>query len=252
MEEAPAWSPDGSRIAFVSNRDGDVEIYVMKADGSDQIRLTDSPDFDGDPAWSPDGERIAFTSLRDGNGEIYVMNADGTNPVRLTNNEAHDWGPAWSPDGSRIAFVSERDGDAEVYVMNADGTEQTNLTNFPARIDDEKHPDLAANEKDPAWSPDGKHIAFTSDRHSFTNDEGLDTLNTEIYVMNADGTNQTRLTHHMSWDEFPTWSPDGKHIVFIASVDVADWEVFRMDADGSNPANLTNNPANDVVPDWSP
>ena len=251
IEESPAWSPDGSRIAFISDRDGDVEIYAMDVDGSGQVRLTDSPGFDGDPTWSPDGEHIAFSSLRDGNSEIYVMNADGTNPVRLTNNKAHDWRATWSPDGTQIAFVSERDGDAEIYVMNADGTGQTNLTNFAFKVD-ESYPDRTSNERDPAWSPDGQRIAFTSDRDSFVDDQGSETLNTEIYVMNVNGADQTRLTRHVAWDESPTWSPDSEYIAFITSVDAGGWEVYRMNADGSNLANLTINPADDVSPAWSP
>jgi TolB protein len=215
------------------------------------VRLTNSLGFDGDPAWSPDGERIAFSSLRDGNSEIYVMNADGTNPVRLTKDEAHDWGATWSPDGTQIAFVSERDGDAEIYAMNADGTNQINLTNFAFKID-ENYTDRASNERDPAWSPDGQYIAFTSDRDSFVDDQGIETLNTEIYVMDANGANQTRLTRHIAWDESPAWSPDGEHIVFITSIDAAGWEVYRMKADGANLTNLTINPADDIAPAWSP
>src|SRR5437867_5576550 len=104
----PTWSPDGSRIAFVSERDGNAEIYVMNAaDGSNPVRLTTdvgTPAFDGDPAWSPDGSKIAFWSRRDGNGEIYVMNPDGLNVTRLTTNAVDDLQPAWSPDGSRLVF----------------------------------------------------------------------------------------------------------------------------------------------------
>ena len=124
---APSWSPDGSRIAFLSVRDGDEEIYVINADGSNPRRLTNSPGSDQFPAWSPDGTRIAFSSDRDGSPslegrDIYVMNAaDGLGLVRLTDDPAYDTGPAWSPDGSRIAFTSGRDGSG-LFVMNADGS----------------------------------------------------------------------------------------------------------------------------------
>ena len=165
----PAWSPDGTRIAFTSDRDGGIdnfEIYVMDADGGDQTRITNNDAWDGIPAWSPDGTRIAFTSDRDGNLEIYVMDADGSNQTRITNNDALDWDPAWSPDGTRIAFTSERDGNDEtfndeVYVMDADGSNQTRITNNDAL------------DWDPAWSPDGTRIAFTSERDG----------NYEIYVI---------------------------------------------------------------------
>ena len=116
----PAWSPDGTQIAFESNRDGDYEIYVMAADGSQPTRLTRNSARDRSPAWSPDGTQIAFESDRDGNGEIYVMAADGSQPTRLTRNSASDGLPAWSPDGTQIAFHSYRDGNQEIYVMAAE------------------------------------------------------------------------------------------------------------------------------------
>ncbi len=124
----PSWSPDGTRIAFQSDRDGVGEIFTMSSDGSDPINVTNNPNLDGWASWSPDGERIAFVSDRDGNYEIYVMNADGTGQVRLTNNTDWDAGPTWSPDGTRIAFESHRDGEYRIYVMDADGTDQTMLT----------------------------------------------------------------------------------------------------------------------------
>ena len=129
----PLWSPDGSKIAFTSDRDGPGEIFVMNANGSGQINLTNDPGAaDGWPAWSPDGSKIAFQSFRDGNGEIYVMNADGTGLSRLTANAVFDAGPSWSPDGTKIAFESERDGNLEIYVMNADGSDQRRLTDHTA------------------------------------------------------------------------------------------------------------------------
>ena len=128
-DDEPAFSPDGSQIAFYSDRDGNFEIYVMNADGTNQTRLTNNAANDFSPAFSPDGNKIAFYSDRDGNAEIYVMNADGTGQARLTNNAAVDFFPAFSPGGSQIAFSSVRDNNFEVYVMNADGTNQTNLTN---------------------------------------------------------------------------------------------------------------------------
>jgi len=121
-----------NRIAFVSERDGNAEIYAIEPDGSGLTRLTHHPAFDGDPAWSPDGQRIAFRSQRDGNNEIYVMNADGTGVRRLTFHPADDLRPAWSPDGQQIAFVSNRDGDSGVYVMDADGSDVRRLADSPA------------------------------------------------------------------------------------------------------------------------
>jgi Tol biopolymer transport system component len=217
------------RIAFLSGRDGNGEIYVMNADGSDQTRLTDNPANDFFPAWSPDGTRIAFESARDGNREIYVMNADGSGQANLTGSPADDIDPAWSPDGTRIAFNSNRDGNGEIYVMNADGSSQTRLTDNPA------------DDLEPAWSPDGTRIAFQSGRGG----------NFEIYVMNADGSNQTRLTDNPADDGGPAWSPDGTRIAF-ESVRDGNHETYVMNADGSSQANLTNNPAEDGGPAWSP
>ena len=127
-----------SKIAFDSDRDGNREIYVMDADGSNPVRLTSNATSDRRPAWSPDGSKIAFMSDRDGNLEIYVMDADGSNQVRLTNYAMIDSAPSWSPDGSKIAFYQSREeGNFEIYVMDADGSNQVRLTNSRSR---DRHP----------------------------------------------------------------------------------------------------------------
>ena len=177
--------PISGRIAFESRRDGNGEIYVMSADGSGQINLTNDHGTDFSPSWSPDGASIAFVSLRGSNADIYVMSADGSGQTNLTNDPGDDLLPAWSPDGARIAFVSDRDGNEEIYVMSADGSGQTNLTNDPAA-------DWA-----PSWSPDGARIAFYSKRDG----------NWEIYFMSADGSGQTNLTNNPAIDGEPSWGP---------------------------------------------
>ena len=127
----PVWSPDGQRIAFMSQRDRNDGIYVMNADGSDQRKVLDSEDGFW-PVWSPDGQQIAFMSRRDGNSEIYVMNADGSDQQNLTRHAASDGSPAWSPDGQRIAFTSRGSGVSEIHVMNADGSGRRNLRCAPS------------------------------------------------------------------------------------------------------------------------
>ena len=226
----PAWSPDASKIAFSSNRDGNPEIYVINADGSNMVRLTNNPFVDDMPAWSPDGNKVAFGSNRDGNTEIYVMNADGTGLTNLTNNPAYDVKPAWSPDGSKVAFRSDRDGISEIYVMNADGTNITRLTNNPT------------DDDTPAWSPDGSKIAFVSYR---------DGGNSEIYVMNADGTNDTRLTNDPASARAPVWSPNGDMIAFVSYRDGKDAELFIINSDGTGERRLTDNFSQEISPDWA-
>src|SRR5437870_5394045 len=183
------------KIAFVSNRDGNNEIYTMNVDSTGVARLTVNVASDVNPTWSPDGTKIAFVSNRDGNNEIYTMNADGTGVTRLTTSTSDDSSPAWSPDGSKIAFQTNRDSfsNPEIYVMNVDGSGQTRLTVN------------TFSDLTPAWSPNGTKIAFSTNRDG----------NFEIYTMNADGTGATRLTSNPALDANPTWSHDGTKIAFV-------------------------------------
>lgn len=180
--DQPAWSPDGTMIAYHSDRERRTEIYVTDMDGTNHTRLTKSSSLNLWPSWSPDGSQIAFMSDRAGSySDIFVMNADGMGGVeQLTFGSSFDGMPAWSPDG-RIAFVSDRDGNREIYVMNADGSGQSNLTNDPRE------------DEFPAWSRDGARLAFARD--------------SSIWLMAGDGSNQVHLTVGISPAYHPSWSP---------------------------------------------
>jgi Tol biopolymer transport system component len=229
--EEPTPTPFGGgtgRIAYVSFRDGNAEIYVMEEDDSDPTRLTDNPEIDDWPDWSPDGERIVFTRYFGGKPDVYVMEADGSFQINLTNNPAWDSRPAWSPDGTRIAFDSDRvGGKLQIWVMKVDGSGLVQLTDTPEI------------NSSPDWSPDGNKIAFESQRDG----------QREIYVMNADGSDPTRLTFTDN-NYGPKWSPDGKKIVFSSSDGL--WSVK---SDGTNLTQVTVNAGPfifDVHPHWSP
>ena len=219
-----------ARIAFVSDRDGNSEIYVMDTDGSNQTNLTNNPSADSRPYWSPDGAKIAFESNRDGNFQIYVMNADGSSQTRLTGDATTDESPAWSPDGTKIAFQRGIGDGREIYVMTNTGANQTRLTNN------------SASDTNPAWSPDGSKIAF--------NRSPPNSNDFEIYTMTHTGGSQTNLTSDPAVDRVPDWSPDGSKIVFTSDRDGND-EIYVMDTHGSNPTRLTNNNTIDEFPNWS-
>ena len=218
-----------AQLAVAANVGGNLDVYLVRSNGTGLTRLTTNAGYDAEPAWSPNGNSIAFVSDRDGNPEIYVMDATGSLQVRRTNAGANSR-PAWSPDAGKIAFVSERDGNREIYVMNADGTNQLRLTNNAA-IDDQ-----------PAWSPDGSTIAFASNRDG----------NFEIYRMNADGSGSpTRLTTNAVADVQPAWSPDGAKLVFSRPEGCCGYNLWVMDAGGANAVQLTTSySANDAG--WSP
>ena len=228
------WAPDGSRIAFSSDRSGDYEIYAMQADGSNVERLTSDPADDLSPSWSSDGTLIAFNSDRGGNRDVYVMNSDGSGVSRLTHDPGDDLAPSISPDGSLIAFESDRTGNFEIFVMKADGSDVERLT------------DNRMWDRRPTWSKDGGRIVFeTNRRHS----EGplTEEANLELYEMNADGTGVARLTFNPTADTYPSWSPDGTGIVFVRGFR----RVYAMNSDGSGVTRLTDGSGWVLAPSWT-
>lgn len=283
QRQAPA------HILVECERDGNSDIFVIQADGSGMVNLTNHPAWDGTPAWSPDGARIAFTSDREGDRpQIYVMNADGSDVVRLTVSEGLDMMPAWSPDGQKIAFVSTRpytltveggrlmiDAGPEIWIMDADGGNPTRITGdqqdqalYPTWAPDgrrlaymnvSEHIDLVVHvlgeefgqsltadatfsSWSPSWSPDGRQLAFMADQ-----EDG----NSEIYVVDSDGSSLKNLTNSPAAEADPSWSPDGKKILFISDRD-GHAQVYMMNADGSNVTRITNDQYEYARPVWSP
>ncbi|HYX30155.1 MAG TPA: PKD domain-containing protein [Pyrinomonadaceae bacterium] len=257
-DDYPRWSPDGTKILFQSDRDhpdtGYMNIYVMNSDGSGVVRLTNDANDDSMANWSPDGSKIVFQTMRNGlNYQVYSMNANGSNQVNLSNNSSSDGEPSFSPDGTRIVFASDRDhaGFDSIYVMNSDGSNQFALTLETGEVQDTQ----------PGWSPDGSKIAFVSTRDSTTetwqetDDDGNYItkskvhINKEIYVMNADGTGQTRLTNDPANDDSPSWSSLGLTILFRSDRerDCCDptAQIWLMNLDGTNQVNLSNDQTND-------
>jgi Tol biopolymer transport system component len=272
--QMPALKANG-KIAFASELDGNQEIYTMNPDGSGLTRLTFEPEFDHSPAWSPDGTKILFS--RNSN-KIFVMNADGSNQRQLDYSRSateSDFGHAWSPDSTKIVFVrTDARNRRSIFVMNADGSDQRRLTEW-------------RNYLSPGWSPDGTKIVFSlwyfpgnsiyvmdadgsnqriigsQNRYlqaAWSPDGSKLALagNEGIYLMNVDGSNETRITQSseiaMYFD--PTWSPDGSRIAFTKWTD-CDWNdcytphIFVVNVDGSNPVKLADNLSSGRHP-WSP
>lgn len=270
------------RIVFMSDRDGNNEVYIMDIDGSGAENITNHEDQDGLPGWSGKEHAIAFLTTREStSASIYLMNPDGKGLMALVKDKPIiGTPPAWSPDGNWIAFDSGLSGQSDIFLINVETLEVQNLTEHPSAnrfsgwSPDSKQILFVSNREDQltnnpaiyvmtlenaeikqitdadsanalaAWSPDGMKVAFASDRDN----------DVELYVMDSDGENISRLTDSIGFDGFPAWSPDGTKIAFVTFRD-DNPEIYIMNSDGSDQRNLTDNPEQDAVNgdfSWSP
>jgi Tol biopolymer transport system component/tRNA A-37 threonylcarbamoyl transferase component Bud32 len=253
------------KISFVSDRDGNEEIYMMNIDGSNLINLTNNNANDSFPAFSPDGKRIAFASDRDWNDDIYLMDSDGSKIIRLTDSSVNDQEPAWSPDGKQIVFTSGNDN-PKIYKMNVDGSQQVGFSSqgsYGAHSpswsydgskivfssgwrsiniispDGKKLGDGWMSEgQHPSWSPDGSRIAYDGGN--------------SIFLISSDGSDRARVTFLDGDASEPAWSPDGKWIAFTSLKDDNTKDIYITSLDGKNLIRVTNNSANDYSPVWVP
>ena len=266
----------GGKIAFVSERDGNAEIYVIGTDGSDLTNVSQDPARDEMPAWSPDGTRIAFASDRGEFFEIYIMDSGGGTVTKIQGSHANNFAPVWAADGARIAFqcgnqlcivdvegnpIDTFDETASITgalvgswsvdgriayfwgLTGARGAGGIRVVNEDGSDDEELlagEPQSGIYYGEPAWSPDGQRLAFSS------NWDG----NFEVYSREPDGT-LTRLTDDPAIDGHPAWSSDGKWIVF-ASDRAGNLDLYVMRADGGGVRQLTDHEAADRAPVWSP
>ena len=225
---AGSWSPDGSKIVFASNPgDGHYDLFVMDADGSNQVKLLDmGPKVDETvPKWSPDGKRILYTQVFQQSEEIHVVNADGSNPVRLTSG-GHELYAEWSPDGKRITysrFLGSDDPPERIYIMNTDGTDAK--------------PIGPAGASGGPWAPDGKTMLITKDN--------------AVYSMRADGTGLVQLLFDPKLSGWLSWSPNGKRILF-SSQRTGPWLLYTMNADGSDVTPIPGQGINNGSIAWRP
>ena len=199
-ETATAAPACRGRIAFLARPSGTVDIYVINADGSGLINLTDDPAMEQTPTWSPDGKRIAFAAMRDGRTDLYAISADGTGLSQLTNLPGREYAPSWSPDGKQILFASTVTYGSELFVLDVDSGEVVQLTS------------TVLHKTEPTWSPDGRFLAFTQ----------LDSWNQgDVFVIAFDGSGMTNLTENPAHDCCPVWSPDSGlgegRIAFLSS-----------------------------------
>lgn len=254
----PAYSPDGSRIAFISSNPGGTnQVFVMNADGSGRRQVTNTPTAKQEPTWSADGTRIAYVANSfdvDGQTdlEIWAINADGTGRQQLTNNSFPDTQPAWSPLGNKIAFVSARTGDNDknIYVMNANGSGQTSITpNSPPGCSPNCY---QGDDVNPAWSHNGNKIAYVHGYGTPQNPLAGGGL-PNIWTMNPDGSGKINVSNNPDVSAFePAWSPNGARIAYTGVATGSSQDIYVMNANGAGQAPIDTNAAKDEDPDWQP
>jgi TolB protein len=251
-----SWSPDGSKMAFARARNperGPYEIWVVNADGSGLERLTRHRGFSIAPAWSPDGGTIVYATDagRRRHLQLNVMNADGSGKRRLASSRTRDYiDPSWSPDGARIAFgvgkPAETPGGVDLSIAAVDADDGGNLRRLTRRG--------GADEVNPNWSPDGAAIAFERNRL-------FGVRQSDIWLMNADGSGKRRITATRVYETNPVFSPDGTRIAFSGDRDNRrlskerlgrGFELYTMALDGSDIVRVTTNRRADLFPDWQP
>ncbi len=237
VDYEPAWSPDGRRVAFISNRTGALKLWTMAADGSDPRQLTQGPDEDDAPAWSPDGKSIAYVSIRDGNAEIFLVDADGTRPRRLTTSPGDDIHPQWRPDGHRLLFNSSRSSRDrtnpdvfELLTMRPDGSDVQHLTRGGVATY-------------ASYSPDGSRLLYRRQ---------MPDGNSEIVVRRVKAETETNVSQHPGFDGWPAWSRDGRRIVFAREISEELASIIVINADGSGASTVIAGPGRNTNPRWSP
>jgi hypothetical protein len=225
-------SSDGAAVVFEAAAPRCCDLYRIELGSGALTRLTDDPAGNFEPALSADGARIAFVSSRDGDAELYAMPAAGGAPTRLTFFHKDDWSPRWSPDDAWLAFLSDREGEPRIFLIRPDGSELR-----PA------HDGAAdAEEKDLAWSPDGSRLAVVR--------SGRDG-SSEIWVIDVAAASARRISAPGARDEAPSWSPDGRHLVYVSTRDQRI-DLWIARADGSAESRLTTTPEEEWIPRWRP